>query len=273
MLSGFFVPTLLPVKTRTQLRRLDMIRYAVPLREGGSLPAVVEASDGVLYVAKFRGAGQGKRALIAEIIGGEMARTLGLRMPELVLLDLDAAFGRNEPDPEIQDLLRFSEGLNLGMTYLPTAIVFDPLVREVNPFTASVVVLLDSVITNLDRTPRNTNLLIWNDDVWLIDHGAALYFHHNWATWERTLGKTFPLVREHVLLPDADMLPEAADHLRERLPATELQRILALIPDEWLREDADDWSPEQRRAAYLQLLTDRLDRLDALTKEARDARL
>lgn len=257
----------------TSLRRLNLTRYAVPLREGGSLPAVAEASDGELYVAKFRGAGQGKRALIAEIIGGELARTLGLRIPELVLLDLDAAFGLNEPDQEIQDLLRFSEGLNLGMAYLPGAIVYDPLVTEVNPFTASVIVLLDSLITNIDRTHRNTNLLVWRDQLWLIDHGAALYFHHNWATWENTLGRTFPPIRDHVLLDFATMLPEAAAHLRDLLPDAELNRILALLPDEWLEQDDDDRTPDQRRAAYLRVLTDRRDRIDSLAKEAADARL
>ena len=249
------------------------MRYAVPLREGGSLPAIAEASDGALYVAKFRGAGQGKRALIAEIIGGELARTLGLRMPELVLLDLDAAFGRNEPDQEIQDLLRFSEGLNLGMTYLPGAIVYDPLVTDVNPFTASVIVLLDSLITNIDRTPRNTNLLVWQDELWLIDHGASLYFHHNWTTWENTLGRTFPPVADHVLLDAATMLPDAADHLRERLTDSEFNRILALVPDEWLHQDDDAWTPTQRRAAYHRVLTDRRDRVGALAKEAADVRL
>ena len=256
----------------SNLRRLAVTRYVTPLREGGSLPAIVEAEDEILYVAKFRGAGQGQRALVAELIGGELARTLGLRMPELVLLDLDESFHRTEPDQEIQDLLRFSIGLNLGMAYLPAAITYDPLVGSTDARTASLIVLLDSLITNIDRTARNTNLLMWENKLWVIDHGASLYFHHNWPLRERTLGRNFPPIKDHVLLEHATQLPEAADHLRRHIDEAELRRILQLIPDEWLEENSDEVTPAERRAGYLDILTDRLTRLEELAKEADHAR-
>src|SRR6201992_3185333 len=167
--------------SQPSLRTVQVVRYVTPLREGGSLPAIAEADDDFMYVLKFRGAGQGIKALIAELIGGEIARLLGLKIPEIVLATLDPAFGRTEPDEEIQDLLKASTGLNLGLHYLSGAISFDPAVNIVDPLTASRIVWLDCLLTNVDRTARNTNMLIWNKELWLIDHGAALYFHHSWG--------------------------------------------------------------------------------------------
>src|SRR5690606_4867948 len=167
-----------------QLRTVQVTRYVTPLREGGSLPAIAEADDDFMYVLKFRGAGQGVKALIAELVGGEVARAVGLKVPELVFASLDEAFGRTEPDEEIQDLLRASEGLNLGLHYLSGAITFDALVTTVDTTLASQIVWLDCLLTNVDRTARNTNMLIWHKELWLIDHGASLYFHHSWQNWE-----------------------------------------------------------------------------------------
>ena len=186
---------------KPDIRNVEVTRYVTPLREGGSLPAIVEADDGFLYVLKFRGAGQGVKALIAELLGGEIARALDFRVPEIVFAKVDPAFGRTEADEEIQDLLRFSEGLNLGLHYLSGAITFDAVVNKVDPFTASKIVWLDCLLTNVDRTARNTNMLMWNKELWLIDHGAALYFHHSWNNWEEQSTRLFVQVKDHVLLP------------------------------------------------------------------------
>ncbi|HEU0109622.1 MAG TPA: HipA family kinase, partial [Flavisolibacter sp.] len=185
----------------SHIRTVDITRYVTPLREGGSLPAIVEADDGFLYVLKFRGAGQGVKALIAELIGGELARALGLRVPEIVFAVVDPAFGRTEPDEEIQDLLKFSEGLNIALHFFSGAITFDPSVTKIDSATASQIVWLDCLLTNVDRTVRNTNMLMWNKELWLIDHGAALYFHHSWTNWEEQSFKPFTQVKDHVLLP------------------------------------------------------------------------
>ena len=166
-----------------ELRKVNVIRYVTPLREGGSLPAIAEADDGFLYVLKFRGAGQGARALIAELIGGEIARAIGLKVPEIVFANLDEAFGRTEPDEEIQDLLKASTGLNLALHYLSGAITFDASINHIYPALASAIVWLDCLLMNVDRTPRNTNMLMWHKELWVIDHGASLYFHHSWNQW------------------------------------------------------------------------------------------
>lgn len=253
-----------------QLRHLEVIQYLQPLREGGSLPAIVKGNDNQLYVLKFRGAGQGKKALVAELIGGELARACGLRVPELVLMDLDNTFAKTEPDEEIQDLLNFSVGLNLGLGFLSGAITYDPLVSEVTGAEAAEIVLLDSILINIDRTARNTNLLHWQSDLWLIDHGACLYFHHNWPNWERYLGRPFPNIKDHVLLPRATDLPAAARRLGTQLSASVIEDIVASIPDEWLEEESDTLSPATKRAAYRQFLTAQLDRIDELAKAAAD---
>src|ERR1700684_1728599 len=203
--------------TAPMLRTVNVTRYVTPLREGGSLPAITEADDGFLYVLKFRGAGQGIKALIAECIGGEIARSLGLKVPEIVLANLDAAFGRTEPDEEIQDLLKASVGLNIGLHYRSGSISFDPFVNRVDPLTASQIVWLDCLLTNVDRTARNTNMLIWNKQLWLIDHGASLYFHHSWYNWEEQSRRPFVPVKDHVLLPRASRLEEVDTAFRALL--------------------------------------------------------
>lgn len=255
-----------------QMRTANVIRYVTPLREGGSLPAIVDADDGFPYVIKFRGAGQGKKALIAEMIGGELARCLGLKMPELVFLHLDDTFSKTEPDEEIQDLLRFSIGLNIGLHFLSGAMTYDSLVSEIDPLTASQVVLLDSLITNIDRTPRNPNLLMWNRELWLIDHGASLYFHHAWERWEGSQYKPFPAIKDHILLHRATRLEDAAKHIAEKITPVVMDSILAQLPDEWLSEETDTLTPDQKRTAYKDFLSTRIQNIQLLTQEADDAR-
>src|SRR6187402_645291 len=196
------------------LRTVNVNRYVTPLREGGSLPAIAEADDDFLYVLKFRGAGQGVKALIAELIGGELARAIGLKIPEIVFANLDEAFGRTEPDEEIQDLLKASVGLNLALHYLSGAITFDPTITKVAPKLASQIVWLDCLLTNVDRTARNTNMLIWHQELWLIDHGASLYFHHSWQNWEEQAKRPFVLVKDHVLLKQAALLEEVDQNFK-----------------------------------------------------------
>lgn len=257
---------------KLDIRTVNVVQYKQPLREGGSLPAIVEADDEFFYVLKFRGAGQGKKALIAELIGGEMARAIGLKVPELVFMELDDSFSRAEADEEIQDLLKFSVGLNLGLHFLSGSITYDPLVSETDALSASKVVLLDCLITNIDRTARNTNLLIWNRELWLIDHGASLYFHHNWTNWESHLGRLFPQVKEHVLLPKANELEQAAAIIKENLTAEVLEDIVQNIPDDWLSDHTSDLEPNERRSAYLRFLNDKIAHLDDLVKAAQDVR-
>ena len=212
------------------LEHVTVTRYVTPLREGGSLPAVVEADNLGTYVMKFRGAGQGPKALVAEIIGGELARRLGLRTPELVLGDLDPRIPGSEPDPEIQDLLRASEGLNLGVDFLPSSVGFDPLGWAPDPLFASKVLWFDALIQNVDRTWRNTNLLVWHRDIWLIDHGAALYFHHNWPTADPA--KPFD-AREHVLRGRAVALTEVHEALAPQITEELLTEVTGLVPEAW----------------------------------------
>src|SRR6201996_7974936 len=201
-----------------QLRTVNVTRYVTPLREGGSLPAIAEADDGFLYVLKFRGAGQGVKSLIAELIGGELARTLGLKVPEIVFAQLDTAFGRSEPDEEIQDLLKASVGLNLGLHYLSGSITFDPVVNKVGDLLASQIVWLDALLTNVDRTARNTNMLVWNKELWLIDHGASLFFHHSWGSNVKEQAmRPFVQIKDHVLLPWASKLQEVDSEFRTLL--------------------------------------------------------
>ncbi len=255
-----------------RLRTVNVTRYVEPLREGGSLPAIVDADDGGSYVIKFCGAGQGKKALIAELIGGELARAVGLRVPELVFMNLDDSFGRMEGDEEIQDLLKFSVGLNLGLHYLPGSITYDPVVSIAEPFESSKVVMLDSLITNIDRTARNTNLLNWNKELWLIDHGASIYFHHSWDNWQAHARRSFPAIKDHVLLPRASELGEAGAAIRESISDTILTDVVASIPDIWLRDDFHADSPEEKRSIYLEFLRIRLSQLDSLVMEAENAR-
>ncbi|MFC3563400.1 HipA family kinase [Pedobacter jamesrossensis] len=255
-----------------QLRTVNVIRYVTPLREGGSMPAIAEADDGFLYVLKFRGAGQGPRALIAELIGGEIARILGLRVPELVFANLDEAFGRTEPDEEIQDLLKASVGLNLALHYLSGAITFDPTVTKIDSKLASQIVWLDCLLTNMDRTCRNTNMLLWHKELWLIDHGASLYFHHSWQNWEEQAKRPFALIKDHVLLPWANDLETVDAEFRSILKPEHFKIIVSLIPDEWLEGENIFENKDQHRMAYASFLENRLASSDIFLKEAQYAR-
>ena len=254
-----------------ELRTVNVIRYVTPLREGGSLPAIAEADDEFLYVLKFRGAGQGLKALIAELIGGEICRMLGLRMPEIVFANLDEAFGRTEADEEIQDLLRASTGLNLAIHYLSGAITFDPLVTSVEPKLASQIVWMDCLLTNVDRTARNTNMLIWHKELWLIDHGAALYFHHSWQNWEEQAKRPFVQVKDHVLLPKASELDLVDQEFKSILNEESINSIVSLIPDEWLVASSDE-SPAELRQVYAQFLLTRIASSEIFLNEAKHAR-
>jgi len=242
-----------------EIRKVNVTRYVVPLREGGSLPAIAEADDGFLYVLKFRGAGQGKKALIAELLGGEIARLLGLKVPEIVFAELDEAFGRTEPDEEIQDLLKASTGLNLALHYLSGAITFDPTITRTDSKLASQIVWLDCLLTNVDRTARNTNMLIWHKELWLIDHGAALYFHHSWQNWQEQALKPFLLIKDHVLLPLATELDQVDQEFRLILTPERIRTIVDLIPQEWLKDEANFGSPEEHKLAYAQFLITRIE--------------
>jgi hypothetical protein len=256
------------------LRTVDVTRYVTPLREGGSLPALVEADDGFLYVLKFRGAGQGLKALIAELIVGELARALGLRVPELVFCQLDESFGRTEPDEEIQDLLRASTGQNLALHYLSGAITFDSLVTTVEPHLASLIVWLDALTLNVDRTVRNTNMLMWHKELWLIDHGAALYVHHAGPEWARPRPRPFPQIKDHVLLPQATGLAEADAIGHARLTPEVIEAIAGLVPAQWLEEAFQTDAPgaEEQRAGYVRFLAARLADSHTFVQEAQDAR-
>ena len=244
------------------LRTVTATRYVTPLREGGSLPAIVEADDDGTYVLKFRGAGQGHRALIAELVTGEVARALGLPVPEIVFINLDPVLGRNEPDSEIRALLKASAGLNLALDYLPGSITFDPLVKKPvldMPELASCVVWLDAFTSNVDRTARNTNMLVWHQRLYLIDHGASLYFHHSWDGFLEHSRRPFPQIKEHVLLPFASTLPEADAALAPRLTRQVVSEITTLIPADWLADVPLFDSVEEHRDAYVNYLMNRLE--------------
>jgi len=249
------------------------LRYVTPLREGGSLPALMEADDDGTYVVKFRGAGQGPKALVAEMLAGEIGRALGLPVPDIVLVDLDPSFARLEMDPEIQDLLRASEGLNMALDFLPGSITWDPLVPPTpDPDFAADVVWFDAFVSNVDRTARNSNLLSWHGDVWLIDHGAALYFHHDWRDPMSRVTDPFARVGEHVLLSFSGPIEAADARLRPRLGKDRLGSILASVPDAWLSDRYGGLPPEEVRATYLRYLLARLEAADGFVEEAARAR-
>ena len=254
-----------------EIRTVNVTRYVTPLREGGSLPAIAEADDDFMYVVKFRGAGQGEKALIAELLAGEIARMLGLKVPEIVFANLDPAFGRTEPDEEIQDLLKASAGLNLALHYLSGAITFDPVINKIDEELASKIVWFDCFVTNVDRTVRNTNMLMWHRELWLIDHGASLYYHHSWQTFEEKAKQPFVQVKDHVLLPYATKLEEVDKTFRSILANESIASIVSLIPDEWLIEDPNE-SPENKRNVYKRFLEMRLAASDIFVKEANNAR-
>jgi hypothetical protein len=257
-------------KQTIELKTLTAIRYITPLREGGSLPAIVEADDGQMYVMKFIGAGQGPKALVAELLAGEIGRTLGLHVPELVLLELDPRLGRSEPNAEIQDLLRASAGrLNLGLRYLPQALEFNALLKPpLDPNLASAIVWFDAYITNVDRTARNVNMLLWQNDLWLIDHGAALYFHHDWGDYLARSRTPFSRIKQHVLISFASTLRQADTSLRPRLTSAMIEHIVSLIPDQWLNHEDNFSGPAQIRAAYVAYLVNRLEASTIFVEEA-----
>jgi hypothetical protein len=262
-----------------RLRTVTATRYITPLREGGSLPAVVEADDDGLYVLKFVGAGQGPRALIAELVAGEIGRVLGLPVPEIVFARLDSELARTEPDPEIQDLIRASSdlmsqsvGLNLALDYLPGSVTFDPLAFQPGADLASRIVWFDAFVTNLDRTPRNTNMLVWHGKLWLIDHGAALYFHHDWRDYLARSTRPFALIAEHVLLPLASRIAEVDAEMTAVLDSPLLEEIVELIPDAWLEDEPTFAGKAAHRDAYRRYFEQRLRAPRAFVEEALRAR-
>lgn len=254
------------------LRTVTATRYVTPLREGGSLPAIVEADDDGMYVLKFRGAGQGPKALIAELVAGEIARAAGLPVPEIVFVELDPELARTEPDPEIQDLIRASAGLNLALDYLPGSVMFDPVAEKLDAELASSIVWFDAYVTNVDRTPRNTNMLMWHRRLWLIDHGAALYFHHRWDNIIERSRDPFALIKDHVLLRSASLLREAGAKMTERIAPEIIEHVVKQIPDDWLAPDASFGGLAEQRDAYIQYLLRRLDSSHIFLEEAIDAR-
>jgi hypothetical protein len=254
------------------LRTVNATRYVLALREGGSLPAIVEADDFGLYVVKFRGAGQGPLALVAELVAGEIGRALGLRIPEVVFVNIDATLGRNEPDYEIRSLLKTSAGVNIGLDYLPGSTMFDIAAKDrVSSEIASLAVWFDAFIQNVDRTPRNANLLLWHGQPYFIDHGAAFFFHHDWSSIEGKAESPFTYSEQHVLLPWASNIENAAMVAHERLSPALFEQILHEIPDEWLVSDRDSIEPIEKRAAYLNHLTRRLAASTIFEREAANA--
>ncbi|WP_226467631.1 HipA family kinase [Luteimonas panaciterrae] len=250
------------------MRSVVATRYVTPLREGGSLPAVIEADDEGMYVMKFRGAGQGVKALIAELIAGEFARALGLPVPEIVLVELDPDMARTEPDPEIQHLIRASGGLNLALDYLPGSLNYDPLVDRPEAELASRIVWFDAFVSNVDRTARNTNLLMWHRRLYLIDHGAALYFHHDWSSASRSAAAPFAMIKDHVLLPFATRLREVDLELAGRVDESAIARIVSLVPESWFEEEPAFDDAAQHRLAYIEYFCRRLSGRSAFVEEA-----
>ncbi len=251
-----------------ELREEELTRYILPLREGGSLPLLGEAADGFRYVVKMRGAGHGKKALVAELVGTLVAKAFKFRTPEPVLLNLDPVFGITEPDEEVQDLLKKSVGLNLGLHFLDGAATFDPAVNQVDPLTASKIVWLDAFLTNVDRTRLNPNMMIWHNELWLIDHGASLYFHHSWKDPAQAAADPFPFIKNHALLPAASRLREADSLMRQAITPRTLGKIVDLIPQEWLTEEGSGMTAGERREAYRDFLTRRLAASHTFTDEA-----
>lgn len=252
------------------LRTVTVMRYILPLREGGSLPALAEADDDFKYVLKFRGAGHGVKMLISELLGGKIAEALGLPIPELVFAYLDVDFGRAEADEEIQDLLKFSEGLNLGLHYLSGSIAYDPAVR-IDPLLASKIVWFDAFITNIDRTFKNTNLLMWHKELWIIDNGASFYFHHSWQNFDAAAKTPFKYVKDHVLLPQAVKLDEADQFAHQVLNDQIFRDIVNTIPQDWLHWDDAEESPDEIREIYFNFLKTRLENSLIFLNEAKNA--
>lgn len=250
------------------IRTITVERYVTPLREGGSLPAIVEADDQGLYVLKFRGAGQGTKVLIAELIAGELARIAGLPIPELVFANLNIELARSEPDPEVQSLIRASGGLNVAMDYLPGSVTFDPIAQTIDPLLASKIVWFDAFITNVDRTPRNANMLMWHRKLWLIDHGASLYFHYDWSTADAKAASAFPMIKDHVLLGRADLLEQADAEMKSKIEAQAIESVVAQIPEDWMASDRSLTDVGAQRSAYKKYLQSRLQFSSVFLQEA-----
>ena len=255
------------------LRTVTATRYVTPLREGGSVPALVEADDDGLYVVKLLGAGHGRKALVAELLAGELGRHLGLPVPDQVLVELDAALSKAEPDGEIQDLLERSAGTNIGLDFLPGALAFAPAIGPApDPELAAGVVWLDALTTNVDRTARNPNLIVWHRRLYRIDHGSALYIHHAWKDPAEHARRPFPQVRDHVLLPFAGSIAEADERLAARIDRGLLESLAAAIPDDWLAPEPGLPDPDAHRRAYVDYLARRLERPRPFVEEADRAR-
>ena len=254
------------------MRTVNAARYVTPLREGGSLPAIIEADDDGMYVLKFRGAGQGTKALIAELISGELARAARLLVPELVFVNLDPEIAKTEPDPEIQDLIRASGGLNLGLDYLPGSVMFDAVAEKPDADLASRIVWFDAYVTNVDRTPRNANMLMWHRKLWLIDHGASLYFHHAWTDMDQRSKDPFTLIKHHILLPFASAIEDADKTMTAAIDEEVIRGIVQLVPDEWMEGDSPFSTNAENRQAYVDYLTRRLDEPRNFVEEAMRAR-
>lgn len=271
------------------MRKQELTRYILPLREGGSLPGLAEADDGFRYAVKFKGAGHGSKGVISELIGGLVAKAFKFNVPEYVLLHLNPLFGITEPDVEIQELLRKSEGLNLGLHFLDHAYTFEPTVNNTDPVFASKLVWLDAFLTNIDRTRLNPNMMIWNGEVWLIDHGASLYFHHSGKDPEDAARDPFPYIKNHVMLPYASRIEEADKMMRQAITPRTLNKIVDLIPDEWLGDEpslgivGDDFventkpqisdkSVAEKRDVYRKFLLSRLANTKPFVMQAIDER-
>lgn len=257
---------------KLDIRHEQTTLYMQPLREGGSLPGLVEASDGFRYVAKFRGAGHGTKALIAEFIGSEIARAAGFRVPELIFLDLSEDFGRTEPDEEVQDLLKGSEGLNLGVHFLSGAMTWDVLANRMDEMTASRLVWLDAFLTNIDRTARNTNMLYWNRELWLIDQGASLYFHHSWSDWQKGALSPFPYVKDHAVIRHATKLDEADEDMHRRITPEIIDAVVDAIPVDWLEASGTDATADEQREVYRNFLKTRLSNSQIFVRHAIESR-
>ena len=254
------------------MRTVNTTRYVTPLREGGSLPAIIEADDDGMYVLKFRGAGQGTKALIAEVIAGELARAAGLLVPEQVFVNLDPEIAKTEPDPEIQDLIRASGGVNLGLDYLPGSVMFDPVAEKPDADLASRIVWFDAYVTNIDSTPRNANMLMWHHRLWLIDHGASLYFHHAWKDMDQRSKDPFALIKDHILLPFATSIEAADVAMTKAITEEAIKGIVDLVPDDWMKDNSPFSTTAENRQAYVDYLTRRLDAPRNFVEEAIRAR-
>lgn len=255
------------------MRHVRATRYVTPFREGGSLPGLVEADDDGLYVVKFRGAAQGPKALVAELLAGELGRSLGLSVPEIVLIDVDPALGPAEPDWAVKELLDRSPGLNLGIDFLPGSLTYNPAAdARPDPAFAADVVWFDSLVTNTDRSPRNPNLLVWHRRPWLIDHGASLYIHHTWRDPDDHALRPLPTIGDHVLLPFAGPIGEAHDRLAPLVTESRLRPLLEGVPDEWLGLHPLVGDPDAQRAAYVRYLLRRVGSIETLVGAVEEAR-